>query len=96
MHSFTPSLSLQVLLSVVLLCPYFLFDSSTVFARAVELAAGGAVAQGFGHSSHIGFNHRRRRTELGNVTSARAGPDLTLYPGRRAAGATFTWFKTGL
>ncbi|KJA17740.1 hypothetical protein HYPSUDRAFT_46079 [Hypholoma sublateritium FD-334 SS-4] len=96
MHSFIPSLSLPILLSAVLLCPSSFFGSPTVFTRAAELAPNGLSARGLGHSSHIGINHRRRGADPSNTTSVQAGTDLTLYPGRRAAGATFTWFVTGL
>jgi len=98
MHSFTPSLSL-LLSAVLLYTPCALFGSSAVFAQATELAPAvpnGLAARGLGHSSHIGTSHRRRGAEPGNALNVRAGTNLTLYPGRRAAGASFTWFVTGL
>jgi hypothetical protein len=90
MHSFAPSLSF--LLSLILLPLQF---QSAALARAAELAPANAnnfAARDLSYPRH--GSHRRHRAEVGHARNARS--DLMLYPGRRAANARFTYFKTGL
>lgn len=85
MHSFTSSLSFLLLASLLALLNYA--SESAAQPAPGELAP----PRGLGHAAHVGASYRRR-----GAAHARASTDLLLYPGRRAAGASFTYFKTGL
>lgn len=91
MHSFAPSLS-------------FLLSTSTLVLQlafsGLPTANAASEPYNFNHTTSprefgaAGHNaHRRRHADI--HAQARS-TDLMLYPGRRAAGAEFTYFVTGM
>lgn len=99
MHSFAPSLSFLLFVLALALDLTLISNGSpsASFALAAEVAPAAPIdlaARDLGHGARFSSSHRRRAAEVGHPINARS--ELMLYPGRRAPGATFTWFKTGL
>ncbi|KAF5318087.1 hypothetical protein D9619_012084 [Psilocybe cf. subviscida] len=96
MRSFTQSHSF--LLVAILFClasPSYVFGGITgTEASEIPKLNNTDPVQHTVPSLHNG--RRRRHSEISNALAVSRDKDMTLYPGRRAAGASFTHFVTGL